>query len=86
MLAVYPGRGGQPFQPAALAKAAAIRAAHPALPFLMLDGGIDDTTAADAAAAGANVLVSGSHVFSDRAGGLLAALPKLEHLLMEHCE
>lgn len=50
----------------------------------MIDGGIDDTNAAMAAASGANVLVSGSYLFSNKAGGLYEAMPRLERLLRDH--
>ncbi|KAL1524918.1 hypothetical protein AB1Y20_019796 [Prymnesium parvum] len=83
VLAVYPGRGGQSFQPSSLDKLAMLRATHPELPYLMLDGGVDHSSAALAAAAGANVLVSGSYLFSEKAGGLFHALPLLERILLE---
>ena len=83
VLAVNPGRGGQPFQRAVLEKVRAIRAAHPSLPYLMVDGGITDSTAPLAAAAGANVLVSGSYIFKAPAG-VADAMGKLQGLLLEH--
>ena len=52
----------------ALAKVRELRAAHPALRHLMVDGGIDAATAPLAAAAGANVLVAGSFLFPRAAG------------------
>ena len=58
-----PGIGGQAFGSAVLERARALLAAHPQLRYLMVDGGIDGTTAPLAAAAGANVLVSGSYIF-----------------------
>lgn len=69
VLAVAPGRGGQKFRAdEALAKVRELRAAHPALRHLMVDGGIDAATAPLAAAAGANVLVAGSFLFPRAAG------------------
>ena len=63
VLSVNPGIGGQKMQMHTLDKVRELRAAHPSLPYLLVDGGIDDTTAPLAAAAGANALVSGSYLF-----------------------
>ena len=63
VLAVEPGWGGQPFNPAVLDKVRWLRAHYPRLEYIMLDGGITAETAPAAAAAGANVLVAGSYLF-----------------------
>jgi ribulose-phosphate 3-epimerase len=68
VMTVKSGFGGQSYRPEAAARMAAIRAlvgerdGHP-LP-LHVDGGINATTAGDAAAAGADLLVVGSALFS----------------------
>lgn len=84
VLSVEPGIGGQPFQPTVMDKVRRIRAAHPKLPLLMVDGGIDATTAPLAAAAGANALVSGSYLFKALPGQMGERLEVLEHALKEH--
>ncbi len=62
VMTVNPGFGGQSFIREALDKVRAVRAACPDLD-LQVDGGIKVGTAAEAAAAGANVLVAGTAVF-----------------------
>ena len=68
VMTVKSGFGGQSYRPGAAARMAAIRAlvgerdGHP-LP-LHVDGGINATTAADAVAGGAGLLVVGSALFS----------------------
>jgi ribulose-phosphate 3-epimerase len=59
VMSVEPGFGGQKFDPRALEKLRALRAALPEL-ILEVDGGIHEDTVADAAAAGADMLVVGS--------------------------
>jgi pentose-5-phosphate-3-epimerase len=81
VLAVMPGIGGQAFQPEALERVRTLRATHPQLPYIMVDGGIDGTTAPSAAAAGANVLVSGSYLFGAPPGLLSVRLRELEGAL-----
>ena len=63
VMTVHPGYGGQSFIADCLPKIAEIRAMRPALD-VMVDGGINDETAARAAAAGANQFVAGSHLYS----------------------
>ena len=66
VMTVDPGFGGQPLISGTLAKVSAIRDKIESLGLdveLSVDGGIDAETAADAVAAGANVLVAGSAVF-----------------------
>ena len=65
-MTVVPGFGGQAFMPEVLDKiraASDLRAAHGLAFHLEVDGGIDATTAARCAAAGANVMVAGSATF-----------------------
>ncbi len=75
VMTVEPGFGGQAFQAAMLPKVAALRAAFPALD-IQVDGGVDCATAPAAAAAGANVIVSGTGIFRAAQGpqGAIAAL------------
>ena len=62
VMTVHPGYGGQKFIEECLPKVAWLRARCPALD-IMVDGGINDETAAKASAAGANMFVAGSHLF-----------------------
>lgn len=84
VLTVNPGIGGQKMQPHLFDKVRALRRAHPSLPYLLVDGGIDDATAPLAAAAGANALVSGSYLFRAPPGGMGDRLALLEGALVEH--
>jgi len=67
-MTVFPGFGGQTFMADVLPKVRLVRDAiaerHLAVD-VQVDGGIDQVTAGQAAAAGANVFVSGSAVFGD---------------------
>jgi len=80
VMSVNPGFGGQAFIESQLAKIAALRAAIDALGkpiHLEVDGGINLETARRAVAAGADVLVAGTAVFSggpDRYATNIAAL------------
>ena len=65
VMSVMPGFGGQAFEPAVLEKVRALRAARPGLR-ISIDGGINPSTAGEAAAAGATQLVAGSAVFRNR--------------------
>ncbi len=68
-MSVNPGFGGQRFLPSTVAKLAALAAAIGDRPIrLQVDGGIGPATAAQVAAAGADVLVAGSAVFGVGAG------------------
>lgn len=71
VMSVNPGAGGQSFIPAALPKievlAGRIRESGRAVE-LSVDGGINESTAPQAAAAGATVLVAGSAVFKTPGG------------------
>ena len=62
VMTVNPGFGGQSFIPEVLEKVKAIRAERPEMD-IQVDGGIKVGTAAQAAAAGANVFVAGTAVF-----------------------
>lgn len=75
VMSVMPGFGGQSFQPAALDKVRAARAARPGLA-IAIDGGINPATAEQAVAAGATQLVAGSAIFREH-GNYAAALAEL---------
>ena len=64
----------------------ALRTAYPSLSHIMVDGGIDQETARLAAAAGANVLVSGSFLFGAPPGQMAERLDALEQALLQHGE
>lgn len=69
VMSVEPGFGGQSFMPSALPKLAALKAECERQGLsvdLEVDGGINGETAADAVKVGANVLVAGSYLFSDK--------------------
>ncbi len=72
-MSVNPGWGGQSFIPNSLDKLRRMRGALPEHVALEVDGGIHDETAPPVAAAGANLLVTGSAVFgsADPAGAYL---------------
>lgn len=63
-MTVNPGWGGQGFIPGSLEKIARMRELLPEQTVLEVDGGIDESTAGPAVAAGAQRLVAGSAVFS----------------------
>lgn len=71
VMSVEPGFGGQSFLPSALPKIRRLRELKPDLD-IIVDGGINAETAAQAVDAGANVLVAGSYVFGaqDRAAAI----------------
>jgi ribulose-phosphate 3-epimerase len=71
LMTVNPGFGGQSFIPAVIEKIRRVKAMIGNRPIdIEVDGGIDPETAPSVVAAGANVLVAGSHVFK---GGTQAA-------------
>ena len=84
VLSVLPGIGGQPFRAEVLDKVRQLRVAHPSLPYIMVDGGIDARTAPMAAAAGANALVSGSFLFGAPPDRMRDRIEILERALLEH--
>jgi len=64
VMSVNPGFGGQSFMPQVLPKVEALRGRYGFGGDVEMDGGIAPATIADCAAAGANVLVAGSAVYS----------------------
>ena len=64
-MTVNPGWGGQPFIPSAPAKVERLRARLQPGVALEVDGGIDEETAPNCAAAGARLFVAGTSVFGD---------------------
>ncbi len=69
VMSVNPGYGGQKFIPGALDKLRRVRQALDARGLgaeLEIDGGVNESTAADVVRAGARVLVAGSAVFNQR--------------------
>ncbi len=80
VMSVNPGFGGQSFIPSALDKIRAIRARITALgkPIdLEVDGGINTTTAPQAIAAGADVLVAGTATFTGGSSAYAANIARL---------
>lgn len=65
VMTVEPGFGGQKFMSSQLAKVRTLRAQFPTLD-IEVDGGIGPDTIEEAAAAGANVVVSGSAIFKSK--------------------
>lgn len=63
VMTVEPGFGGQSFMRETLAKVEILRRRYPKL-HLQVDGGINLTNAAEAGAAGANVIVAGTSIFN----------------------
>ncbi len=71
VMTVHPGFGGQDFLPEMLPKVRRVRelvTARGLVCDIEVDGGIHAGTAAEAVAAGANVLVAGSSIFGDPGG------------------
>jgi ribulose-phosphate 3-epimerase len=69
IMSVNPGFGGQKFIPASIAKVKAVRKLIEGRGLSVLvevDGGINENTIAEAAAAGADVFVAGSAIFGSR--------------------
>ncbi|MFC2135643.1 ribulose-phosphate 3-epimerase [Bacteroidota bacterium] len=64
IMSVNPGKGGQKFIDDVLKKVIVIRDKFPDLD-IAIDGGIDNVTAKKAVDAGANILVTGTYIFSD---------------------
>jgi ribulose-phosphate 3-epimerase len=63
-MSVMPGFGGQAFDPVALEKIAYIREHSAPNTLISVDGGVNETTIADCARAGANLFVAGTAVFA----------------------
>jgi ribulose-phosphate 3-epimerase len=86
VMTVNPGFGHQPFLPATLPKIGRVRQMIEdvnAACDLEVDGGVDAATAPLVVAAGANVLVAGSAIFSDN-GGVLTGMIRLRAALNDH--
>lgn len=88
IMTVNPGFGGQKFIEGSVAKLRRLKALcseHGVDPLVEVDGGIDASTAARVAEAGANVLVAGSSVFgkSDRAAAIAAIRKSAETALLK---
>ena len=80
VMSVNPGFGGQAFIPTVLDKIADLRRRIDATGRdidLEVDGGVNDTTAAQVIAAGADVLVAGSAVFKDGPANYAANIRRL---------
>ena len=80
VMTVNPGFGGQSFIPSQLRKIQAIRAMITASRreiMLQVDGGINRDTAPQVIAAGADVLVAGSAVFTDNAADYASNIARL---------
>ncbi|REJ70479.1 MAG: ribulose-phosphate 3-epimerase [Planctomycetota bacterium] len=78
VMGVMPGFGGQTFDPVALEKLRQLRDLGGEELILEVDGGVNQDTIAECAAAGANWYVTGSAIFrSDDYGSSLAALSAL---------
>ncbi len=65
VMTVNPGFGGQRFIPDAASKIQVLRECYPELE-IEVDGGINEETAHEVRMLGANILVSGSYIFSSR--------------------
>jgi ribulose-phosphate 3-epimerase len=80
VMSVNPGFGGQSFIPGALKKIEALRTLMDRRGLkadLEVDGGVNDKTAASAIAAGANVLVAGTAVFTGKAADYAKNISRL---------
>lgn len=75
VMTVHPGYGGQSFMREVLPKLETLRRLRPGMD-LMVDGGINDATAKEALAAGANQLVAGSWLFGP--GDMKAKIERLK--------
>ncbi|MCE9634722.1 MAG: ribulose-phosphate 3-epimerase [Planctomycetes bacterium] len=73
VMSVHPGFGGQKFIPDVLAKVEALRRRYGYGGDIEMDGGVDRSTIADCARAGANVLVAGTAIYgaADPAGEVI---------------
>jgi ribulose-phosphate 3-epimerase len=66
VMSVWPGFGGQPFDPSAPPKIRALREAGGPGLHVEVDGGLSPATIAEAAASGANAIVAGTATFQAR--------------------
>jgi ribulose-phosphate 3-epimerase len=87
IMTVYPGKGGQSFIESMMDKVKTLRAAYPNLD-IEVDGGVKPKTVDMAAAAGANLIVSGSGVYKaeDMAISILTMQRSVEKLGMGKTE
>ena len=69
VMSVMPGFGGQKFDPVALEKLSYLRDHKECTAVLEVDGGVNNETIADCAAAGAELLVAGTAVFGREKNG-----------------
>ncbi|WP_075980970.1 ribulose-phosphate 3-epimerase [Bacillus massilinigeriensis] len=72
LMSVNPGFGGQKFIPSVLPKIKAVKELADSLGLnieIEVDGGVNETTAKECIAAGANVLVAGSAVYNEKDRG-----------------
>ena len=76
LLAVYPGPSGQEFQEEILHKLEHIHSLHPRA-IIEVDGGINTAVARRCAKGGANALVAGSSIFSNK--NIVEAIEKLKN-------
>lgn len=84
LMTVNPGYAGQRFIPSVLSKVTQLRdwiAAHRLALDVQVDGGINESTAGQAVAAGATVLVAASAIFQG-AGGIETSLRRLRNAAM----
>jgi ribulose-phosphate 3-epimerase len=73
IMTVEPGFGGQAFMPEVMPKVARIRSLRPLLD-IEVDGGLGPSTIAEAANAGANVIVAGNAIFKAKDPGAVINL------------
>ena len=75
VMSVYPGFSGQEFIPEALPKIKKLRSMYKG--DISVDGGVNDSVAAELIRAGANILASGSYIF--RAQDTLGAIERIRN-------
>lgn len=76
VMSVHPGKGGQEFIEDVLPKIELIRSKFPNLD-IAVDGGINADTAKGVVEAGANILISGSYLFSENVEERISKLKQL---------
>jgi ribulose-phosphate 3-epimerase len=84
VMSVMPGFGGQKFDPVALDKTRELRSLVGSDVMLEIDGGVNESTIADCAAAGSQLFVVGSAIFGKK--DYTAATQRLRELALEPCE
>jgi len=84
VMGVMPGFGGQAFEPVALAKLRRLRAVVGPKVLLSVDGGVNTDTVGSCAEAGADLLVTGSALFSqDNYGRFIDEMTGLARAMKE---